>query len=60
MQFVKVFLGPSGWGVTVYKLSGVCTCVGFMYNLLKCVCPISELLLEDKRKLNFVLLFDMA
>jgi len=37
MQFVKVFLGPSGWGVTVYLygiLYTVYTCMGFMYNLL--------------------------
>jgi len=34
MQFVKVFLGPSGWGVTVYKLYDVCTCMGFVYDLL--------------------------
>jgi len=34
MQFVKVFLGPSGWGVKVYKLYAVYTCVGFMYDLL--------------------------
>ena len=34
MQFVKVFLGPSGWGVTVYKLNVVFTCMGFMYDLL--------------------------
>jgi hypothetical protein len=31
MQFVKVFLGPSSWGVTVYKLYAVYTCIGFMY-----------------------------
>ena len=24
MQFVKVFLGSSGWSVTVYKLYAVC------------------------------------
>ena len=34
MQFVKVFLGPSGWGVTVYKLYAMYICMGFMYNLL--------------------------
>jgi len=34
MEFVKVFLGPSGWGVTVYKLYAVYTCMGFMYDLL--------------------------
>jgi len=34
MQFVKIFLGPSGRGVTVYKLSVLCTCMGFMYDLL--------------------------
>ena len=34
MQFVKVFVGPSGWGVTVYILYAVYTCMGFMYNLL--------------------------
>ena len=33
MQFVKVFLGP-GWGVTVYKLYAVYTCMGFVYDLL--------------------------
>jgi len=34
MQFVKVFLGPSGWGVIVYELYAVYTCMEFMYNLL--------------------------
>ena len=38
MQFVKVFVGPSGWGVTVYKLYAVYTCMGFMYNLLWLMC----------------------
>ena len=33
MQFVKVCVGPSGWGVTVYKLYAVCTGMGFMYDL---------------------------
>jgi len=27
-------LGPSGWGVMVYKLYAVYTCMGFMYDLL--------------------------
>jgi len=34
MQFVKVLLGPSGRGVTVYKVYAVNTCMGFMYDLL--------------------------
>ena len=34
MQFVRVVLGPSGWGVTVYKLYAVYTCMEFMYDLL--------------------------
>ena len=34
MQFAKVFVGPSGWGVTVNKLYAVYTCMGFMYDLL--------------------------
>ena len=34
MQFGMVFLGPSGWDVTVYKLYVLCTCMGFMYDLL--------------------------
>jgi len=34
MQFVKVFLGPSGWGATVHKLYAVCTCMGFMIDVL--------------------------
>ena len=34
MQFVKVFLGPSGCGVTVYKLYAVYTYAGFMYDQL--------------------------
>ena len=34
MQFVKVFVGLSGWGVIVYKLFGLYTCMEFMYNLL--------------------------
>ena len=34
MQFVKVFLGPSGWGVIVYKLYALYACMEFMYNLL--------------------------
>jgi len=46
LQFVKVYLGPSGWAVTVYKLYAVYTCVGFMYSMLYNVCvPNSELLL---------------
>jgi len=46
MQFVKVYLGHSGWGVTVYKLYAVYTCVGFVYNLLYNVYVLnSELLL---------------
>jgi len=39
MQFVKEFLGPSGWCVTVYKLYAVYTDMGFMYDLLYCVWP---------------------
>jgi len=34
MQFVKVLLGPPGWGVTVYELYAVYTCMEFVYNLL--------------------------
>ena len=35
MQFVKIFVGPFGWGgVTVYKLYAVYTCLVFMYDLL--------------------------
>jgi len=34
MQFVRVYVGPSGWGVTVYKLYAVYTFVGFMYDQL--------------------------
>ena len=34
MQFVKVFLGPSAWGVTVQKLYAVYICMGFMIDLL--------------------------
>jgi len=37
MQFVKVFLGLSGWGVTVYKLCAVYTYMGFVYDLLYCL-----------------------
>jgi len=33
MQFVKVFVGPSGWDVTAYKLHAVYLC-GFMYDVL--------------------------
>ena len=34
MQFVKVFIGPSGWGMRVYKLYAVYTCLVFKYDLL--------------------------
>ncbi len=34
MQFVKVFVDPSGWGVTVYKLYAAYTCLVFMCGLL--------------------------
>ena len=34
MQFLKVFVGSSGWGVTVYKLYALLNCMGFMYDLL--------------------------
>ena len=34
VQFVKVFLGPSGWGVTANKLYTAYTCMEFMYDLL--------------------------
>jgi len=34
MQFVKVFFYLCGWGVTVYKLYAVYTCMGFVYDLL--------------------------
>jgi len=38
VQFFEVFVGPSGWGVTVYKLYALYTCMGFMYSLMGCVC----------------------
>jgi len=34
MQFVEVFVGPSGWDVTVYKFYALYACMGFMFNLL--------------------------
>jgi len=37
MQFVEVFLSPSDWGVTVYKLYAMYTCMGFMYDLSCCL-----------------------
>jgi len=53
MQFVKVFVGPSGWGVTVYKLYAFLTCMGFMYNLLWCVCPQFRIAATRSRKVKF-------
>jgi len=37
MQFVKVYLGPSDWSVTVYNFYAVYTYMGFMYDLLCCL-----------------------
>jgi hypothetical protein len=34
MQFVKVFLGLSGWGVTVYKLYAVSNCIEVCRRML--------------------------
>jgi hypothetical protein len=34
MQFVKLFVGLSGWGVTVYKLYALYACMGLMFDLL--------------------------
>jgi len=49
MQFVKVFVGPSGWGVTVYKLYAVCVLVWGSCMACCNVCvPNSELLLQDQ------------
>jgi len=50
MQFVKVYVGPSGWGVTVYKLYAVYTCMEFMFNLLWCVCPQFRIAAQDQGK----------
>ena len=33
-EICKVFVGPSGWGVTVYKLYDLYTSLVFMYNLV--------------------------
>ena len=53
MQFVKVFVGPSGWGVTVYKLYAVYTCLLFMYDLLQCVFPQSRIAGTRPGKVKF-------
>ena len=34
VQFVKVFLGISGWGVTVYKLYAVYNCIEVYRRIL--------------------------
>jgi len=50
MQFVEVFVGPSGWGVTVYKLYALYTCMGVhVQPVVMCVSN-SELLLQDEGK----------
>ena len=50
MQFVTVFLRPSGWGVTVYKLYAVYTCMGSCATCCNVCVRSSELLLEDQGK----------
>ena len=52
-QFVKVLLGPSVWGVTVYKLYAVYTCMGFMCSLLWCVCVEFRIAATRPRKVKF-------
>jgi len=46
MQFLKAFLGPSGWGVTVYKLYAVCTCMEFLIDM--CVSTIQNCCYKTK------------
>jgi len=53
MQFVKVFLGPSAWGVTVHKLYAVYTCMGFMIDLLWCVCLQFRIVATKPKKVKF-------
>jgi hypothetical protein len=53
MQFIKVFLGPTGWGVTVYKLYAVYSCVGFVCDLLSCVCLQFRIAVTRQRKIKF-------
>jgi len=60
MQFVTVFLSPSGWGVTVYKLYGVSTCMGSCATCCNVCVLNSELLLQDQGKYSSVVLFDMT
>ena len=53
MQFVKVFIGPSGWGMRVYKLYAVYICIGFMYDLLYSVCAQFRIAATRPRKVKF-------
>ena len=55
MQFVKVFVGPSGWGVTVYILYAVYSCMGFMYCTACCaVCPQFRIAATRPREVKFI------
>jgi len=49
MQFVKVFLGPSVWGVTVYKI----ICCVYLYGVhvqpvVICVCRVQNCYYKTK------------
>lgn len=50
MHFVKVFVGPSGWGVTVHKLYALYACMGSCSTCCDMCVPNSELLLRDQGK----------
>jgi len=51
MHFVKVFLGPSGWGVTFTNYMLYMLVWGSSMPFVMCVCvPNLELLLQDQGK----------
>jgi len=58
MQFVKIFLGPSGWGVNSIQI--ICCVYLYGVHVLDVCVPSSELLLQDQGKQNSFVLFDMA
>lgn len=47
LQFVKVFIGPNGWGITVFSLYAVHTCLGSCMTCCNVCVSNSELLLHD-------------
>jgi len=50
MQFVKVFVGPSGWGVTVYNYILCILVWGSCATCCNVCVPNSKLLLQDQRE----------